>query len=126
MTARRLELNSAEAGWLLRASMAGVSTRMRDGGRLPPYAAGVLQRLAAVADSDPPAWLAASSASGTSSRTVDHVDRFVPAASAAERAGVSAEYVRRLARQGRIRRTRVGRIWLVDPESLAAVLRRTA
>lgn len=126
MTGRRLELTAAEARWLLRASMAGVDTGIRAGGRLPTYAAEVLRRLADIADSDPPAWQAVGSVNGTARSSVGDVDRFVPTAAAAASSGVSAEYVRRLARSGRIRHTKVGRAWLVDPESLATVLRRTA
>ncbi|PKW25406.1 helix-turn-helix domain-containing protein [Phycicoccus duodecadis] len=45
---------------------------------------------------------------------------------AADQTGVSVQYVRKLARSGRIRCRRVGRDWLIDVDSLRNVLGRAS
>jgi hypothetical protein len=122
------ELSPGEARELLRLVLQGVDVRARNGGTpVAPWLVDVCRELATVAESEPPAWLRGSGDGTTFGTVVDvATGRFVPTAQAARHAGVSAEYVRRLARTGRIRRRRVGQVWLVDPESLDSVLRRSA
>ena len=101
----------------------GLTAHVRtNGGSVPSWAEPVLQSLAEAADVDP----GVSSVVGTGFGTVEPIDRMVSLVDAAASVGKSPEYVRRLCRQGRVRCRRVGREWLVDPESLDNVLRRAA
>ena len=94
-----------------------------DGHPVPAWAQPVCQALADVADAPCPA---VSSATGTASESLE-VAIWAPVDEAADSAGCSASYARRLARSGRVRARRVGsRSWLIDIDSLSRVLGRTA
>ncbi|WNB84530.1 helix-turn-helix domain-containing protein [Cellulomonas sp. ATA003] len=59
--------------------------------------------------------------------TMDHVTRaWSTPGEAARRVGCSAEYVRRLARTGRVPARRVGPVWEVDRDALDELYRREA
>lgn len=89
-----------------------------DGGRPAPAAAALLQAVHAAAHGR------RSSVPGTPTpapATVDHGSgNVLGMREAAARLGCSAEYVRRLARTGRLQARRVGAVWVVDPEDLDA------
>lgn len=53
----------------------------------------------------------------TDSLKIDGVS-FIPAQSAGKLVGYTGDYVSRLAREGKIKASKVGRQWLVDPDSL--------
>lgn len=104
---------------VLRCLMRDLRQQARNGVPVPAWAQPVLVELAALADVE-------SADIGTNSGSVGTGDsrmHLVPVAEAAAAVGKSREYVRRLARTGRIRGQRAGtRMWLVDQESLKGVL----
>lgn len=95
-----------------------------NGASTPGWAEPVLRALADRAD------LTATlprSVAGTTGGTVAVVDPdMVELSTAADQAGRSPEYIRRLCRQGRVRCRRVGPVWVVDQQSLNRVLGRSA
>lgn len=103
--------------WVLR----GLRERRTAGLPIPAWGVDMARDLSAAAGVEPP-----SAARGTAPGTLEAVNQYVTTTAAATAAGVSAGYVRRLARTGRVRARQVGRDWLVDPASLTNVLRRTA
>lgn len=117
-------LTPSDAREAMRSLTRDVTQLVRNGMPVPSWAKRVLQFLATIADEP-----AAGSDSGTAHGTVEATDRLhmVPTAEAAADLGVSDTYVRRLAREGRIRATRINeRAWVVDLDSLRAVIRRAA
>lgn len=102
----------------------GLTVHVRsDGHPVPTWAQPVCQALAEVAELPCPA---VGSATGTAPESLE-ASTWAPVDEAADLAGCSAAYVRRLARSGRVRARRVGsRSWLIDIESLTRVLGRTA
>lgn len=103
----------AVAGCLVR----DFTVTRRNGRALPLWAPAVLAALAEASGE------AACFVSETRSGSVVPVG--LSASKAADLTGVSAQYVRRLASSGRVRRERVGRAWLIDLDSLRTVLGRT-
>lgn len=107
--------------------MRGLSAHVRaDGGSVPVWAPVVCRALADAADVQVAPVVAVGSGTGTGLESLGP-SAWAPIEQAADSAGCSASYARRLARSGRVRARRVGaRSWLIDVESLARVLRRTA
>jgi excisionase family DNA binding protein len=104
----------ALAGEVLRCLLRDLSARVRaDGGELSAGVRGLLWGLhAAAVEAE------ASSVPGTLEAAAARVE--IGISDAAQRLGCSPEYVRRLARRGRLSARRVGRTWLVDAAALAA------
>lgn len=123
----RLEeaLSPVVAREVLAILMKGLAVHVRtDGGALPGWAQDVCQALDELTDAPTPATVRRMSASGP---VVGMVDTWVTTGLAAGLAGCSERHVRRLAATGRVRARQVGaRTWLVDRDSLATVLRRSA
>lgn len=115
----------AVARWLLGSVMRGMKVQtIRDGLSVPPEVMPLLAALATIVDRPDLVCFA----SETSSARVSSESEFglIPTRQAAEQFIVSEQYIRKLARDKRIRSRRVGRAWLIDAESLSTVLRRTA
>lgn len=102
----------------------GLTVHVRsDGHPVPTWAQPVCQALADAAELPCPA---VRSGTGTASESLE-ASTWAPIDEAADLAGCSPSYARRLARSGRVRARRVGsRSWLIDIDSLTRVLGRTA
>lgn len=117
-------ITPSAASWLLRIGLQQARVEARDGMPLRPQIREALQYLADIADHE---LLALGSDSRTVGETVAPEESgWVSVAEAAARHDKSESYVQRLARDGRVRCRRIGRrAFLIDPESLKTVLRRT-
>ena len=103
------------AGEVLRALIRDLTARVRaDGGEVTPAVRHVLYALHEAAQR--PAPPAPSSADGTPPEPPATVE--LTAYEAAALMGCSTEYVRRLARSGRVLARRAGTAWLINPQSL--------
>jgi len=113
------------ARWLLGSALRGMKVQaVRDGLSVPKSVLPLLVALAAIADRPD---LVSFASETSSARVVPASDYgLISTRQAEDTFGVSAQYVGRLAKSGRIRGRRVGRAWLIDAESLSNVLRRTA
>jgi len=107
-------------GPLLRVLVRALAREAReDGGTIPPGIAAFLADLAAVVDSPTAPAAATGEAAGSGNGTVPGGPAMVEvsAADAAAAMGASREYVRRLARSGRLPARRIGRTWLITMEA---------
>jgi hypothetical protein len=107
----------AVARAVLRCLMRDLRRQVQNGLPVPAWAEEVMAGLAAVAEVESPAI-------GTPVANVVVMSQMVSIAEAAAAVNASEEYVRRLARTGRVLGRRVGaRTWLVDLDSLKGVMR---
>ncbi|MES9804976.1 helix-turn-helix domain-containing protein [Streptomyces cinereoruber] len=103
------------AGEVLRALVRDLTARIRaDGGEVSPAVRRLLYALHEAAQH--PGTAPASSGPGTPPAAPATVELTAP--EAAYLLECSPEYVRRLARTGRVLGRRAGRVWLIDPASL--------
>ena len=121
-----VELSPAAASWLLGLGIREAKRAVKNGATPTAEVLAALQALAEVADVE---LLGFSSDIGTEFDTVGVMSSQSTAwATVAEAAGLvekSEEYLRRLARDDRVRHRRLSSGWLLDLESLRNVLGRT-
>lgn len=109
---------------MMRALMRDLNVQTCNGRPVPVWAHRVLPYLAAIADSP-----IDGADIGTNIETLKGTDwlQMVSIEEAAKQVGRSPEYIRRLARTGRVRSRRInGKAWVVDPDSLRSVLDKAA
>ncbi|MGW4752003.1 helix-turn-helix domain-containing protein [Streptomyces chartreusis] len=105
------------AGEVMRALVRDLTTRVRaDGGEVSPAVRSLVRALhVSAVRSDVPVTFADETPSDLPVTVIE-----VTTEQAAELLGCSAQYARHLARSGRVAARRVGRVWLLDRESLDA------
>jgi excisionase family DNA binding protein len=107
------------AGEVLRSLVRDLTARVRtDGGEVSPTVRGLLNALHAAAERVDTATTGPSSDPGTT--TIQRANVEIGTGDAAALLECSTEYVRRLARSGRIQARRLGAAWLIDSASLDA------
>jgi excisionase family DNA binding protein len=108
------------ARWVGRSLVRDIGNQYRQHNQRPPrWAQEVLDALAQAVESPS---TAGGFASATAPATLEAHRITVPAA--ARETGLSEQYIRRLAKSGRIRARRAGRDWQIDLESLRDVSRK--
>mgnify|MGYP001113891598 CR=1 FL=1 len=114
-------LRGQAANWAMRSIVRDMTRELKQNGKRPPeFAKAVLETLADAAGTPAPPRIAAS---GSPAARVDPTS-WLTVRDAAAKVGLSERRVRQLAQDHRVRARKPGTTWLIDPESLANVLRR--